>query len=55
MIVLIGVTGSGKTTVGRLLSERYGKPLYEVDAAVEGLRDSDRVAEVVSIQRVEGE
>ena len=35
MIVLIGVTGSGKTTVGRLLSERYGKPLYEVDAAVE--------------------
>ena len=35
MIVLIGVTGSGKTTVGRLLSERYGKPLYGVDAAVE--------------------
>ena len=35
MIVLIGVTGSGKTTVGRLLSERYGMPLYEVDAAVE--------------------
>ena len=26
-----------------------------LDAAVEGLRDSDRVAEVVSIQRVEGE
>ena len=35
LIVLIGVTGSGKTTVGRLLSERYGMPLYEVDAAVE--------------------
>ena len=27
----------------------------DLDAAVEGLRDSDRVAEVVSIQRVEGE
>lgn len=35
MIVLIGVTGSGKTTVGRLLSERYALPLYEVDDAVE--------------------
>jgi len=35
MIVLIGVTGSGKTTVGRLLSQRYALPLYEVDDAVE--------------------
>ena len=30
-------------------------PVFHLDAAVEGLRDSDRVAEVVSIQRVEGE
>ena len=30
-------------------------PVFHLDAAVEGLRSSDRVAEVVSIQRVEGE
>ena len=35
LIVLIGVTGSGKTTVGRELSRRHELPLYEVDAAVE--------------------
>ena len=35
LIVLIGVTGSGKTTVGRELSLRYELPLYEVDEAVE--------------------
>ena len=35
LIVLIGVTGSGKTTVGRELSRRYELPLYEVDEAVE--------------------
>ena len=35
MVVLIGVTGSGKTTVGWILSQRYALPLYEVDDAVE--------------------
>ena len=30
LIVLIGVTGCGKTTVGRELSRRYELPLYEV-------------------------
>ena len=35
LIVLIGVTGSGKTTVGRELSRRHELPLYEVDEAVE--------------------
>ena len=35
LIVLIGVTGCGKTTVGRELSRRYELPLYEVDEAVE--------------------
>ena len=35
LIVLIGVTGSGKTTVGRELSRHYELPLYEVDEAVE--------------------
>ena len=35
LIVLIGVTGSGKTTVGTELAHRYGLPLQEVDEAVE--------------------
>ena len=35
LIVLIGVTGSGKSTVARELSERYGLALHETDAAVE--------------------
>ena len=35
LIVLIGVTGSGKSTVARELSERYGLALLETDAAVE--------------------
>ena len=35
LIVLIGVTGSGKTTVGRLLAQACSLPLYEVDDAVE--------------------
>ena len=35
LIVLIGVTGCGKTTVGRELSRRYELPLYEVDETVE--------------------
>jgi gluconokinase len=30
-IVLIGVTGSGKTTVGRLLATRLGAPFLEAD------------------------
>ena len=35
LIVFIGVTGAGKTTVGRELSRRHELPLYEVDEAVE--------------------
>lgn len=35
LIVLIGVTGSGKSTVARLLSQRFGLPVYETDDAVE--------------------
>ena len=31
VIVLIGVSGSGKTTVGRLLSEELGWKYYEGD------------------------
>ncbi len=32
---LIGMMGSGKTSVGRLLSERLELPLYDTDATVE--------------------
>ena len=35
LIVLIGVTGSGKSTVARLLSQRCGLPVYETDDGVE--------------------
>lgn len=31
VIVLMGVTGSGKTTIGELLSERLGWPFFDAD------------------------
>ena len=34
-IVLIGMMGSGKTTVGRLLARRFGRPLADTDALIE--------------------
>lgn len=34
-VVLVGLMGSGKTTVGTLLAERLGRPLVDTDAAVE--------------------
>ncbi len=33
-LVLIGMPGSGKSTVGRMLAERLGRPLLDTDAAV---------------------
>jgi 3-dehydroquinate synthase len=35
MIVLIGFMGAGKTTVGRILSEKTGLPFIDTDAVVE--------------------
>ncbi|MCK4564807.1 MAG: shikimate kinase [Verrucomicrobia bacterium] len=34
-IVLVGFMGTGKTTVGRLLSEQTGMPLVDMDALIE--------------------
>ena len=35
-IVLIGLSGAGKSTVARLLSERLGARALDLDAAIEG-------------------
>ena len=34
-IVLIGMMGSGKTTVGKLLAQRFDRPLADTDALIE--------------------
>ncbi|GER86766.1 hypothetical protein KDW_09280 [Dictyobacter vulcani] len=34
-VFLIGLSGSGKSTVGRLLAQRLGRPLLDVDALIE--------------------
>jgi shikimate kinase len=44
-IVLIGLRGSGKTTVGRLLAERLRRPLVDLDTATARLLGATRVAD----------
>jgi len=34
-VVLVGLMGAGKTTVGRLLAERLERPLFDSDAMIE--------------------
>ena len=34
-LVLVGLMGSGKSTVGRVLAERLGRPLFDSDAMIE--------------------
>jgi shikimate kinase len=50
-IVLIGLSGAGKSTVARLLSERLGARALDLDAAIE----SDAQASVAQIFAREGE
>lgn len=44
-IWLIGMMGSGKSTVGRLLADRLGRPFYDTDAVIEQASGST-IAEV---------
>jgi shikimate kinase len=44
-VVLVGLMGSGKTTVGRLLAERLGRPLVDNDEELEG-RSGATAAEI---------
>ena len=34
-VALIGASGAGKTTIGRLLAERFGVPFIDIDADIE--------------------
>jgi shikimate kinase len=44
-LVLVGAPGSGKSTVGALLAQRWGEPFTDVDAVIEG-RTGKSVAEI---------
>ncbi|MEO6126323.1 MAG: shikimate kinase [Ilumatobacteraceae bacterium] len=44
-LVLVGMMGSGKTTVGRALAQRLGRELYDSDAMIEA-REGRTVREI---------
>ena len=44
-IILIGMMGCGKTTVGQLLSQRLNRPLADTDALIEERLSNRRVCE----------
>ena len=44
-LVLVGAPGSGKSTVGALLAQRWGEPFADVDAVIEA-RAGKSVAEI---------
>ncbi|MCA9013763.1 MAG: shikimate kinase [Planctomycetaceae bacterium] len=52
-VVLIGMPGSGKSTVGRLLSEQTGLPFLDTDALIEA-GESKRLAEIIAEHTAEG-
>lgn len=48
-VVLIGMMGAGKTTVGRLVAERLGRPFRDSDQAIE-TRTGKTVAEIFAAE-----
>lgn len=52
-VILIGMMGSGKTTVGRLLAERTGREFIDLDAMIES-RVGKRIVDIFSDQGEEG-
>ena len=48
-IVLIGMMGCGKTTVGRLLAEKLGRTLVDTDALIEE-REGCTISEIFSVK-----
>jgi shikimate kinase len=50
-VVLVGLSGSGKSTVGRILAERWSVPFIDLDSVIE--RDAGR--SIPEIFRLEGE
>ncbi len=51
-IFLVGLSGSGKSTVGRILAERLGRPLLDIDALIE--KESGERITTIFTQRGEG-
>lgn len=52
-IILVGMMGSGKTTVGRLLAERTGREFIDLDAMIEA-RAGKRIVDIFSESGEEG-
>lgn len=52
-VILVGMMGSGKTTVGRLLAERTGREFIDLDALIES-RVGKRIVEIFSDAGEEG-
>lgn len=52
-VILIGMMGSGKTTVGRLVAQRTGRDFIDLDALIES-RMSKRIVEIFSEDGEEG-
>lgn len=44
-VILVGLPGAGKTTIGRLVAERLGRPFLDFDEEIER-RESSRVSEI---------
>lgn len=53
-VVLVGMMGSGKTTVGRLLASRTGWPLYDNDTLLALLREGATPRVVLAESGVDG-